>query len=235
MAKKSVKKTVKKATKKAAKKTVKKTSASGTKKPAKKVVSKAAALKALKPAKKVVKKKRTSSLATGGKKRPAKKAVVKKKSGILKDKETKQANAIANTEKKKSARSMSGKKKTQRPVKTVTNDQTTALVDAIIDGMQEKKGKNITIINLSEIENSVADFFVICDADSKTHVEAIADSVDEVVEKTTNEKPFHAEGFENAEWILMDYINVVVHVFQKEIRDYYNLEALWADAEITLA
>ncbi|MBP7808398.1 MAG: ribosome silencing factor [Bacteroidia bacterium] len=101
--------------------------------------------------------------------------------------------------------------------------------------MEEKKAKNITIINLTSIENSVADFFVICDADSKTHVEAIADSVDEIVQKTTNERPFHAEGFENAEWILMDYINVVVHVFQKEIRDYYNLEALWADAEITLA
>lgn len=228
MAKKIVKKTVKKAAKKTAKKTDKK-------KPAKKVVSKAAALKALKPAKKAVKKKRTSSLATGGKKRPAKKVVVKKKSGLLKDKETKQANAIANTEKKKSARAISGKKSSQRPVKTASDKQTTDLVDAIIDGMEEKKAKNITIINLTSIENSVADFFVICDADSKTHVEAIADSVDDVVQKTTNERPFHAEGFENAEWILMDYINVVVHVFQKEIRDYYNLEALWADAEITLA
>lgn len=227
MAKKSIKKISAGGGKKAAKKTAKK--------PAKKVVSKAAAKKAAKPAKKVVKKKRTSSLATGGKKRPAKKVVVKKKSGVLKDKETKQANAIANTEKKKSARSISGKKPSHRPVKTVSDKQTTDLVDAIIDGMQEKKAKNITIINLTGIENSVADFFVICDADSKTHVEAIADSVDEVVQKSTNERPFHAEGFENAEWILMDYINVVVHVFQKEIRDYYNLEALWADAEITLA
>lgn len=230
MAKKVVKKT-KSAPKKAAKKTAKKSD----KKPAKKVVSKAAALKALKPAKKAPKKKRTSSLATGGKKRPAKKAVVKKKSGLVKDKETKAANAIANTEKKKSARAISGKKSSKRPVKTATDQQTTALVDAIIDGMEEKKAKNITIINLTSIENSVADFFVICDADSKTHVEAIADSLDEVVEKTTGERPFHAEGFENAEWILMDYINVVAHVFQKETRDYYNLEALWADAEITLA
>lgn len=230
MAKRIVKKTVKKAAKKTASKTDKK-------KPAKKVVSKAAALKALKPEKKAPKKKRTSSLATGGKKKVAKKVVNKKKAVTPKDKEVKQANAIANTEKKKSARALSksGKTKTSRPVKTVTGKQTTDLVDAIIDGMEEKKAKNITIINLTEIENSVADFFVICDADSKTHVEAIADSVDEVVEKTTGERPFHAEGFENAEWILMDYINVVVHVFQKEIRDYYNLEALWADAEITLA
>ena len=101
--------------------------------------------------------------------------------------------------------------------------------------MQERKAKNITIVNLSGIENSVSDFFVICEADSKIHVEAIADSVDEIVQKKTGERPFHAEGYENSEWILIDYINVVAHVFQKETRDYYNLEGLWADAEITLA
>jgi ribosome-associated protein len=216
-----------------AKKVVKKTK-SAPKKAAKKT-TKAAAKKTAKTEKKSPKKKRVSSLASGGKLKVKKKAVTKKKSGPLKDAETKQANVIANTEKKKSARSLSGKKPSHRPVKTATNEQTAALVDAIIDGMQEKKAKNITIINLSGIENSVADFFVICDADSRTHVEAIADSIDEVVEKTINERPFHAEGFENAEWILMDYINVVAHVFQKETRDYYNLEALWADAEITLA
>ena len=98
-----------------------------------------------------------------------------------------------------------------------------------------KKAKNVTIVNLTGVENRICDFFVICDADSKTHVEAIADSVQDVVRKKTNEKPFHAEGYENAEWILIDYINIVAHVFQKEIRDYYNLEALWADAEITIA
>lgn len=217
-----------------AKKSVKKPAKKAAKKPAKKI-SKAAAKKAAAPEKKPKKAKRTSSLATGGKKKVVKKAVSKKKALAPKDKETKQANVIANTEKKKSARAISGKKPSQRPVKTASGQQTTALVDAVIDGMQEKKAKNITIVNLSEIENTVADFFVICDADSKTHVEAIADSVDEVVEKTTGERPFHAEGYENAEWILIDYINVVVHVFQKETRDYYNLEALWADAEITLA
>ena len=225
MAKKGIKAPKKKAAKKSAKKVVKK----GTK-----IVSKKAALEAKKAPKKVKPKKRTSSLATAGKKKVLKK-VVKKKATLVKDKETKQANAIANTEKKKSARSLSGKKPTQRPVKTVTDKQTTALVDAVIDGMQEKKAKNITIINLSGIENTVSDFFVICDADSKTHVEAIADSIDEVVTKQTGERPFHAEGYENAEWILLDYINVVVHVFQKETRHYYNLEALWADAEITFA
>lgn len=108
-------------------------------------------------------------------------------------------------------------------------------MDAIVDGMREKKAKNITMVNLANVENSICDYFVICDADSKTHVEAIADSVEEIVKKKTGEKPFHAEGYENAEWILIDYINIVAHVFQKEIRDYYKLEALWADAEFTIA
>lgn len=215
-----------------AKKVTKKTKAAP-KKAAKKT-TKASAKKTAKTEKKAPKKKRMTSLASGGKLK-TKKVVTKKKVVTVKDKETQQANLIANSEKKKSARSLSGKKPSQRPVKKVSDEQTTALVDAIIDGMQEKKAKNITIINLTEIENSVADFFVICDADSKVHVEAIADSIDEVVEKTVNERPFHAEGYENSEWILMDYINVVAHVFQKETRDYYNLEALWADAEITLA
>lgn len=216
-----------------AKKVVKKTK-SAPKKAAKKT-TKAASKKTEKTEKKSPKKKRVTSLATAGKLKTKKKVVAKKKPLTPKDIEAKQANVIANSEKKKSARSLSAKKPSQRPVKVATDKQTTDLVDAIIDGMQEKKAKNITIINLSGIENSVADFFVICDADSKVHVEAIADSIDEVVEKTLGERPFHAEGFENAEWILIDYINVVAHVFQKETRDYYNLEALWADAEITLA
>lgn len=190
---------------------------------AKKIVKKSAAKSAKKSSAKPAKKR--TSLSVGGKKKPTKKAAAKKTVKV-KDVMTKQANLIANSEKKK---------KVKRSKKTATAEQTTNLLDAIIDGMQEKKAKNITIVNLSEVENSVCDFFVICDADSKTHVEAIADSVEEIVRKKTGEKPFHAEGYENAEWILIDYINIVAHVFQKEIRDYYNLEALWADAEITTA
>lgn len=158
-------------------------------------------------------------------KAPVKKAGAKK-TVTEKEKIARQANLIANTEKKK---------KTKRSKKAVTSSETTSLLDAIIDGMHEKKAKNISIVNLANVENSIADYFVICDADSKTHVEAIADSVQEIVRKKTGEKPFHAEGYENAEWILIDYINIVVHVFQKEIRDYYNLEALWADAEFMTA
>lgn len=190
---------------------------------AKKIVKKSAAKSAKKSSAKPAKKR--TSLSQGGKKKPVKKSASKKP---VKEKDvmTKQANLIANSEKKK---------KSKRPKKSATAEQTTSLLDAIIDGMQEKKAKNITIVNLSDVENSVCDFFVICDADSKTHVEAIADSIEEIVRKKTGEKPFHAEGYENAEWILIDYINIVAHVFQKEIRDYYNLEALWADAEITTA
>lgn len=164
------------------------------------------------------------------KSKSVKKAVVKKasakKATTDKEKMVKQANLIANNEKKK---------KTKRPKKTQTSSQAANLLDSVVEGMHEKKAKNIVIVNLAGVENSICDYFVICDADSKTHVEAIADSVEEVVRKRTGEKPFHAEGYENAEWILIDYINVVVHVFQKEIRDYYNLEALWADAEFTIA
>lgn len=190
---------------------------------AKKVVKKAAAKSAKKATAKKSPKKRTSL--SIGKKKPVKKAS-KKKPVTDKEKKVKQANLIANSELKK---------KTRRPKKASSPSQTTSLLDAIIDGMHEKKAKNVTVVNLSEIENAICDFFVICDADSKTHVEAIADSVEEIVRKTTGEKPFHAEGYENSEWILIDYINIVAHVFQKEMRDYYNLEALWADAEITTA
>lgn len=180
-----------------------------------------------KPAKKTAKKssaKRTTSLSRAGVKKTSAKKKINK--STVKDKLDKQANVIVNSEKKL---------KTKRPKKNSTSSETSSLLDAIVDGMHEKKAKNITIINLTGVENSICDFFVVCDADSNTHVEAIADSVQDVVRKKTNEKPFHAEGYENAEWILIDYINIVAHVFQKEIRDYYNLEALWADAEITLA
>ncbi len=79
----------------------------------------------------------------------------------------------------------------------------------------------------------MADYFVICDADSNTHVNSIADSLEETVEKLTSEKPNHSEGHQNGEWILVDYINVVAHIFLKETREHYNIEGLWGDAEIT--
>lgn len=116
--------------------------------------------------------------------------------------------------------------------KTIKDDAA-ILAETIIKGIQEKKGKKIVVMNLQKIENSICDYFIICHGDSNTQVEAIADSIDHEVKMATGEDPWHSEGYENAEWILVDYVNVVVHVFQKEIRDFYKLENLWGDAEIT--
>lgn len=103
------------------------------------------------------------------------------------------------------------------------------LVNAVVEGIQERKGVNITILDLTEIENTIASFFVICDGDSNVHVDAISDSIEDYVRINNNEKPYHIEGRENAQWILLDYLDVVVHVFQRPVRSFYNLETLWAD------
>ncbi len=158
---------------------------------------------------------------------PAKK-VVKKKIITPEERELREANLIANSENKKKTGSS-----TKRPKKTSTPKETTSLLDAIVEGMEDRKAKNITILNISSLENRVTDYFVICDADSKTHVNSIADSVEDMVIKLTNEKAFHSEGHQNSEWILIDYINIVVHVFLRETREFYNIEGLWGDAEIT--
>lgn len=170
--------------------------------------------------------KKASSTKKAAPKKAAKKVV--KKPLTEKEELQKEANRIANTENKKKV--SSGAK---RPKKTATKAQTTSLLDAIVEGMQEKKAKNITVIDLSGLENRVADYFVICDADSTTHVNAIADTLEESVIKKTGEKPYHSEGHQNAEWILVDYVNIVAHVFMRETREFYNIEGLWADGKIT--
>jgi ribosome-associated protein len=104
------------------------------------------------------------------------------------------------------------------------------LVDAIVTGMLEKKGNQITVLDLKPTGKAPSDFFVVTHADSHTQVLAIARSVEEEVERLTGEKPVYREGYTNAEWILLDYINVVVHVFLKEQRDFYGIEKFWADA-----
>jgi len=105
------------------------------------------------------------------------------------------------------------------------------LIDSIVDGIQDVKGKNIVVMNLSSLPNAVAERFVICSGESSTQVDAIAQSVVRKTRKDLKEKPWHQEGTNNAEWVLLDYVNIVVHIFYKEIRDFYNLESLWADAE----
>ena len=106
------------------------------------------------------------------------------------------------------------------------------LLDKIIKGIQDKKGRDLVTLKINEIENSICDYFVICHGTSTTHVDAIIDSVERNVKKELNEKPYSKEGLENLTWVLMDYASIIIHVFQKEYRDFYNLEDLWADAPI---
>ncbi len=112
----------------------------------------------------------------------------------------------------------------------ITSDDLLAL---IIKGVEEVKGADINILDLRELENTVCDYFVVCNGNSNTQVVAIANSIQKIVSKDLKEKPWHVEGVENAEWVLMDYVNIVVHVFQKHIREFYNIESLWGDAKIT--
>tara|TARA_R110002049_G_scaffold4842_14_gene34253 strand:- start:1300 stop:1668 length:369 start_codon:yes stop_codon:yes gene_type:complete len=107
------------------------------------------------------------------------------------------------------------------------------LISVIIQGIEEVKGEDIQLLDLREIENTVCDYFIICSGNSNTQVKAISGSIQKIVSKQLKDKPWHIEGEANAEWILMDYVNVAVHVFQKQIRDYYDIESLWGDAKIT--
>ncbi len=107
------------------------------------------------------------------------------------------------------------------------------LAQVVIRGMQEKKALDITLIDLRNIKKAVADFFVICSGTSDTHVDAIMLSVDAEVNVTLEEDPWHVEGRENRLWILLDYVDVVAHVFQRDTRQFFGLEELWGDAVIT--
>ncbi len=114
--------------------------------------------------------------------------------------------------------------------KAINND---VLLANIIKGIEEVKGNDIDILDLREIDNSACDYFIICNGNSNTQVNAIVNSVQKTVSTAIKDKPWHVEGSDNAEWVLMDYVNIVVHVFQKHIREYYNIESLWGDAKIT--
>jgi ribosome-associated protein len=107
------------------------------------------------------------------------------------------------------------------------------LITTILSGIEEVKGREITILDLREIENTVCDYFIICEGTSNTQVSAIVNSIQKQVSKALKDKPWHVEGMDNQEWVLIDYVNVVVHVFQKHIRAYYDIESLWGDAKMT--
>ena len=108
------------------------------------------------------------------------------------------------------------------------------LMDKIVIGISDVKGQDIEMIDLRKIENRICDFYVICSGSSNTHVSAILESVKKKVSKSLKEKPSHTEGEENAEWVLIDYINVVVHIFQKQVRDFYKIEELWGDCKTNM-
>lgn len=116
---------------------------------------------------------------------------------------------------------------------TAELNESEELTRLIIMGMEDTKAKDITILDLQEIEHAVTNYFVICHGSSKPQLEAIANSVIERTIKNLKVKPWHKEGFENAEWILLDYVDVVVHIFREDRREFYQLEKLWADAVIT--
>ena len=107
------------------------------------------------------------------------------------------------------------------------------LISVIIKGIDDVKGDDIQLLDLRGIENTVCDYFIICSGNSNTQVNAITGSVQKLVSKELKDKPWHVEGQNNSEWILMDYVNVVVHVFQNHVREFYYIESLWGDAKIT--
>ncbi len=192
----------------------------------KKVTAKKSAVKKA-VVKKVASKKASSNPTAKVKNAPTKVAVKstpKKQTAV---KTVKSTNAGSANNKKL----LSEKAKKSRVTKR-TLDQSDLLLESVVNGLEEKKAKNIVILDLRELDNRVSDYFVIAEGDSNTHVDAISGSVEEIVKKTLKERPYHMEGVENSEWVIIDYVNIVVHVFQREARAYYRLEELWADAKI---
>lgn len=106
------------------------------------------------------------------------------------------------------------------------------LLQECIEGIMDAKGLNIVTLDLDEIDNAVCDHFIICEGTSNTHVSAIADAVEKRVKDVMDDKPWHVEGKDQSEWVLMDYVAVVVHIFQRETRTFYDLENLWGDANV---
>lgn len=120
---------------------------------------------------------------------------------------------------------------TARPKRAARLTRNSKLFKTIINAIRQKKGENIISLDLRKIPEAVADFFIICEATSNTQVKAIADFVEEEVKKQTEELPYRHEGHQALQWVLIDYVNIVVHVFQQETRKFYKLEEMWSDAE----
>lgn len=112
-------------------------------------------------------------------------------------------------------------------------EQQTTLVETIIKGIQEKKGQRIVVADLQHIEGAIARYFIICQGNSPSQVEAVTESIGDFARKDLGEKPATVAGLENAQWVAMDYGDVLVHVFLPDVREYYDLEHLWDDATLT--
>ncbi len=107
------------------------------------------------------------------------------------------------------------------------------LSELVVRGMLEKKASDVVVMDLREVKNSIADYFIVCSGSSDTQIDAISDSVEEQVHKNSKQNPWKREGKQNNEWIIIDYVDVVAHVFNKDKRSFYGLEELWGDAKIT--
>ena len=121
-----------------------------------------------------------------------------------------------------------------QPVFDNAKSETAKVLDIIINCIEEKKGNQIICLDLKEIETSISDYFVICHGNSTTQVEAIANHIEKEVHEKLGLQAWHKEGTNNMQWILMDYYDIVAHIFLQKTRDFYNLEGLWADAKITI-
>lgn len=116
-----------------------------------------------------------------------------------------------------------------KETKVIDNEQ---IVEKIVEGIQERKGKDIVVVNMNKLKDAPCNYFVICEGDSNIHVNSVALSIKDYVQEAIDVKPYASDGFENCEWIAMDYGQIIVHVFQRSSRQFYDLERLWADATL---
>jgi ribosome-associated protein len=120
---------------------------------------------------------------------------------------------------------------TERPKRTARLTRNSKLFKTIINAIRNKKGENIVSLDLRKVQEAVADFFIVCEASSNVQVKAIADAVEEEVKQKCEELPYRHEGYQALQWVLIDYVNIVVHIFQQENRKFYKLEEMWNDAD----
>jgi ribosome-associated protein len=194
------------------------------------------------PAKKTASKKATTKRVETSKATPSKKTTTptKKSSASAKAKTSKKAPIeLVNEVAKKAKHALPPTKKATKVKKTsldkgnrsklTQEGDAERLLSAVIEGLQDMKAVNIVSIDLRSIEDAVANYFVICEGEATTHIKGIANNVEDKVMKAVGEKPWHIEGMENLEWVVVDYVNVVLHIFRRESRLFYQLEDLWTD------